>query len=129
MYSRDVRFNENEKDSELPANRDVDHHLVLDFSSDCETEAPTEGQSPDEGIPEQVHRRSNFLYRVKVYSIECRPRSELHIVNEVTCYSECCVLSGLDFEAAGGPVVCYYCLCLIASSYKQEIGALFWLNT
>ena len=31
---------------------------MLDFSSDCETEAPTEGQSPDEGIPEQVLRRS-----------------------------------------------------------------------
>ena len=58
LHSRDVRFNENEKDSEVVANRDVDHHLVLDFSSDSETEAPTDGQSPDEGIPEQVLRRS-----------------------------------------------------------------------
>ena len=58
LHSRDVRFNENEKGSKVVTNGDVDHHLILDFSSDCETEAPTGSQSPDEDVPEQVLRRS-----------------------------------------------------------------------
>ena len=45
------------------------------------------------------------------------------------CRSECCVPSGLDFEAAGGSVVCYYCFVLRASSHcKHDMGALSWLN-
>lgn len=57
MHSQDIRFNENEKASEVAANDDVDHPMLLDFSSDCETE-PTDSRSPDEGVPEQVLRRS-----------------------------------------------------------------------
>ena len=34
LYSRDVQFNENEKDSEVVTSDDTDHHLILDFSSD-----------------------------------------------------------------------------------------------
>lgn len=43
------------QDSEVVTYGDVDHHLILDFSSfssGCETKAPSEGESPDEGIPE-----------------------------------------------------------------------------
>ena len=52
LHSRDVRFDENEKDSKVAANDDLDHHFILDSSSNCEPKAPTEGQAPDEGAPE-----------------------------------------------------------------------------
>ena len=48
----------------------------------------------------------------------------------IWCYSECCVLSGLDFEATGGYIVsCLsnYCFEGIDSLYHY-MGALFWLN-
>ena len=57
LHSRDIRFNENEKASEVAANDDVDHPVILDFSSDYETE-PTDSRSPDVSVPEQVLRRS-----------------------------------------------------------------------
>ena len=45
------------------------------------------------------------------------------------CHSECCVLSGLDFEAAAGSVVCYYCFALRALSHcKHDMGAHSQLN-
>ena len=50
------------------------------------------------------------------------------------CHSECCVLSGLDFEATSGSIVSY-CLsdyldnCLRAlSRCKYDMGTLLWLN-
>ena len=58
LYSRDVRFNENKKDDEVILNDDPTHHLILDFSNDCESEAPTESQTPHESAPEPVLRRS-----------------------------------------------------------------------
>ena len=58
LPAEQCRFNKNEKGSKVVTNGDVDHHLILDFSSDCETEAPTGSQSPDEDVPEQVLRRS-----------------------------------------------------------------------
>ena len=43
------------------------------------------------------------------------------------CHSECCVSSGLDFEAVGGSIV-PYCLCLRGSSHcKYDMGTLLWL--
>ena len=58
LHSRDVRFNEDEKHSEVITNYDLDHHLILDLSSNCEPEVPTESQAPEEGAPEQAFRRS-----------------------------------------------------------------------
>ena len=46
------------------------------------------------------------------------------------CHSECCVLSGLDFEAAGGSFACY-CLSnylLWGHWVKHNMGALSWFN-
>ena len=49
-----------------------------------------------------------------------------------SCHSECCVPSGLDFEAAGDSVVRYFCVQLFAlrasSRCKHDVGALSWLN-
>lgn len=58
LHSRDVRFNEKEKDSEVVIQDEVDHQLALDFSSDRESEVPTESHTPDEGIAEPALRRS-----------------------------------------------------------------------
>ena len=51
-----------------------------------------------------------------------------HAQRVICCHSECCVPSGLDFEAAAGSVV-PYCLCLKAlSRWKHDMGALLWLH-
>ena len=75
------------QDSEVVTYGDVDHHLILDFSSDCETEAPTEEQSPDEGIPEQVLRRSTRKrHQQSYYGREQSNSSKFH--NEPTSFEE-----------------------------------------
>ena len=42
----------------------------------------------------------------------------------VTCHSECCVPSELDFKPAGGFIVC----CLMTSSRCKHYMAFSWLN-
>ena len=45
------------------------------------------------------------------------------------CCSECCVSSGIAFEATGGSVVlyCFSFAAMASSCYEQEKGALSWL--
>ena len=42
------------------------------------------------------------------------------------CCSECCVLSGLDFEVSGGSMYLFASRALIHG--KHDVGALSWLN-
>ncbi len=55
LHSRDVRFNEDEKDNEKGA-KDEDHHVVLDLSYDSDIEAPT---TPDESTAEIDQRKAS----------------------------------------------------------------------
>lgn len=58
LHSRDVRFNENEKDSGVSTKDDEGHSVVLDLSCDPESEAPTANNTHDEDAAEPVLRRS-----------------------------------------------------------------------
>ncbi len=55
LHSRDVRFNEDEKDNENGV-KDKDHYVVLDFSYDSDVEAPT---TPDESTAEIDQRKAS----------------------------------------------------------------------
>ena len=71
MYSRDVQFNENEKDSEVVTRDDTDHHLILDFSSDPDSEALTENNNPENSAAEPVLRRSSReRHRPNYYGVQ-----------------------------------------------------------
>lgn len=78
LHSRDVRFNENEKDSEVVTNDEANHQLTLDFSSDPESEVPTESHTPDEGTAEPVLRRSiRERHQPNYYAMERSHLSEI----------------------------------------------------
>lgn len=93
MHSRDVQFNVHEKDSKVLANDDEDHHLILDFSSDCEPEATTESQPPSESVPEPVLRRSTReRHQPNYYGMEQSHLSETH--DEPTSFKEATACPG-----------------------------------
>ena len=54
FHSRDVTFNDNKKENEVVSNNEPGHHLVVEFSSDLDSESHT----PVESVPQQVLRRS-----------------------------------------------------------------------
>ena len=62
LRSRDIQFNESERKNEVLTkfNDDSSRHLIIDFTSDYESKAPTERQIPaaDQRAPEPVLRRS-----------------------------------------------------------------------
>ena len=71
LYSRDVQFNKNEKNSEVVTSNDTDHHLILDFSSDPDSEAPTENNNPENSAAEPVLRRSSReRHRPNYYGVQ-----------------------------------------------------------
>lgn len=87
IHSRDVRFNENEKHSKDDTNDDVDHRLIVEFSSDCESETPTESQTLEESAPEPELRRSTReRHPPKYYGMEQSHLSKLP--NEPTSIEE-----------------------------------------
>ena len=47
------------KENEIVSNEDSGHHLVIDFSSDLDSESPSENQVPVESVPQQVLKMSN----------------------------------------------------------------------
>ena len=63
LHSHDVQFNESEKNSNVVSS----HHVILDFSMDCESEALNESQNPNKSAPEPVLRRST--------KERCQPKS------------------------------------------------------
>ena len=44
-------------ESEIVSNEDSGHHLVIDFSSDLDSESPTDNQAPIKSVPEKIKRR------------------------------------------------------------------------
>ena len=62
IHSRDVRFNEKEKSSKDDTSDDEDHRLIVDFSSNCESESPTESQLL---WKEHLSQNSDDLYQRK----------------------------------------------------------------
>ena len=67
LHSRDIKFNEDEKEGEKVTNNDTDHHIVLELPGDVDSEAATENESPDEDVAEPTLRRSTRESREPVY--------------------------------------------------------------
>ena len=93
FHSRDVTFNESKKESEVVSDNEPDHHLVVDFSSNLDSESPTESHTPVESEPQQVLRRStrdrqepNYYGREQTHFTELR--NEPTSVEEATTSQE-----------------------------------------
>ena len=69
IYSRDVKFNESPKESnDDTTNDDGDHHLIVDFSIDCETE--TENVQENVLEPPVLRRSTRERHSPNYYAME-----------------------------------------------------------
>ena len=64
FYSCDVKFNEKKKENKNVSNEDSGHHSVIDFSSDLDSESPTENQEQRETTTELLRKGANPFHRV-----------------------------------------------------------------
>ena len=103
FYSRDVKFNENEREKETPKTTDcVTHHVELDFSDNTEhsDEIETSVENPSETVPRRSERQRKppDFYGIRV-NLSAEISSEpTNIEEAITCSEKAEWIQAMETE-------------------------------